>query len=102
MIKPLRLTMKKLKLNNRHFFLIIFIIFLITRLFPHINNSVPTGYDAGLYLLNVKTFPHIPQWVNLGFAPGLYAIIYPFFKLGLSPEAIIIPLSIFSQIVLFF
>lgn len=92
-----------MKINNSKFkIFVVFLLFLITRLFPYINNPVPTGYDAGLYLLNFKTFPHIPQWVNLGFAPGLYAIIYPFFKLGLSPEAVIIPLSIFSQIVLFF
>jgi len=83
-------------------FLIIFIVFLITRLFPYINNPVPTGYDAGLYLLNFKTFPQIPQWVRLGFAPGLYTMMLPFFKIGLSSESVLIPLSIFSQVVLFF
>ena len=79
----------------------IFFLLLLTRLFPYINNPVPTGYDAGLYLLNFKTFPHIPQWVQLGFAPGLDTVLHPFFQLGLSPESIIIPLSIFSQIILF-
>jgi hypothetical protein len=102
MIKPLRLAMKKLKLKNKYYFWFIFIVFLITRLFPYINNPVPTGYDAGLYLLNFKTFPQIPQWVRTGFAPGLYAFMYPFFKLGISPESVLIPLSIFSQIFLFF
>ena len=94
--------MKKLELKNKHYFWFIFIVFLITRFFPYINNPVPTGYDAGLYLLNFKTFPQILQWVKLGFAPGLYALMYPFFKLGISPESVLIPLSIFSQIVLFF
>jgi len=82
--------------------LLIFFLFLATRLFPYIKNSVSTGYDAGLYLLNFKTFPNIPQWIRLGFAPGLYVLMYPFFKLGLSPESLLIPLSIFSQMVLFF
>ena len=92
-----------MKINNSKFkILIVFLLFLITRIFPYINNPVPTGYDAGLYLLNFKTFPDIPQWVRLGFAPGLYAFMYPFFKIGISPESVLIPLSIFSQIVLFF
>src|SRR3989338_1935718 len=90
------------KLISQKYFLIIFIVFLIARLFPYINNPVPTGYDVGLYLLNFKTFPQIPQWVKLGFAPGLFAFMYPFFKIGISPESVLIPLSILSQIVLFF
>lgn len=92
-----------MKINNSKFkIFVVFLLFLITRIFPYINNPVPTGYDAGLYLLNFKTFPDIPQWVRLGFAPGLYALMSPFFRLGISPESVLIPLSIFSQIVLFF
>src|SRR3990167_4267838 len=93
--------MQKSKIKDQRFFILILLLFLLTRLFPYISNPVPTGYDAGLYLLNFKTFPHIPQWVQLGFAPGLDTVLHPFFQLGLSPESIIIPLSIFSQIILF-
>ncbi len=91
-----------MKVKSKNYFWFIFIVFLITRLFPYVNNPVPTGYDAGFYLLNFKTFPQIPQWVRLGFVPGLYAFMLPFFKIGLSPESVLIPLSIFSQIILFF
>jgi hypothetical protein len=92
--------MRKIIKSNSIWF--IFLFFLLLRLFPYFNNPVPLGYDAGLYLLNFKTFPHIPQWAQLGFAPGLYKVVYPIIKLGISPEWLLIPLSIFSQIVLFF
>ncbi|PIY70206.1 hypothetical protein COY89_02580 [Candidatus Roizmanbacteria bacterium CG_4_10_14_0_8_um_filter_36_36] len=92
----------KIQTNFKFQIFLVFLFFLVIRLFPYINNSVPTGYDAGLYLLNFKTFPNIPDWVRLGFAPGLYAAVYLMIKLGVSPESTLIPLSIFSQIFLFF
>lgn len=79
----------------------ILILFLILRIFPYINNSVPLGYDAGIYLYEFLLFPNIPGWLTSGFSPGLFALIFPFAKL-VSPEALLIPVSIISQIFLFF
>lgn len=79
----------------------IFALFISSRLFPYISNPVPLGYDGGLYLYILKIYPHIPQWYFLGFAPAIYAVAYPVIKLGVNPEALLIPLSILSQIALF-
>lgn len=80
----------------------IFIIFLLLHIYPYLNNPVPTGYDAGIYLYLFKVFPNVPIWLTAGFAPALFALLYPVIKLGVNPEYLLIPLSIFSQIVVFF
>jgi len=78
----------------------VFILFLILRFLPYINNPVPLGYDGGIYLYEYLLFPNLPSWLISGFSPGLFAFIYPFAK-GFSPESLLIPVSILSQIALF-
>lgn len=81
--------------------LIIIIFFLLLRLLPYLNNPVPFGYDAGIYLYLFKILPVIPEWLKLEFSPGLFIFIYPLIKMGINPENILIPLSIISQVFLF-
>ena len=87
----------------KKFLALIFLIFLLLRAFPYLNNPVPLGYDAGIYLYEFLFFPNLPVWIKAdGFPPGLFAVFYPIIKLGISPESLIIPISILSQIALFF
>ena len=79
----------------------IFILFLVLRILPYVNNSVPLGYDGGIYLYLLNIFPRLPVWQLSGFSPGLFALIFPFAKL-INPEILLIPVSVLSQIVLFF
>lgn len=79
----------------------IFFLFFLTRVVPYITNPVPTGYDAGIYLHIMKTFPVIDGWLQSGFSPGVFVLTYPFVKLGIPPESLLIPLSLVSQLVLF-
>lgn len=79
----------------------IFIFFLVLRTSPYLFNSVPLGYDSGIYAYLFRLFPHIPLWQLTGFAPGLFTFFYPFIVFGINPEFFLIPLSYFSQILLF-
>lgn len=90
---------KKIKSN---FFWVIFSFFLALHFFPYIKNPVPLGYDAGLYLHIFKTFPHVQKWLEIGFSPGLFALFYPIFLVDINPEVLLIPISIISQVFLFF
>jgi len=77
------------------------VLFLVLRILPYFNNSVPLGYDAGIYLYLFNIFPKLPIWQMVGFSPGLFVFVYPFAKL-FNSESFLIPVSILSQIVLFF
>lgn len=79
----------------------IFLFFLLLRLLPYLFDQTPRGYDAGIYLYLFKHFPDLPQWLLTGFSPALFVIVYPIIKIGISPELLLIPLSISSQIILF-
>jgi len=79
----------------------IFVLFLVLRILPYVNNSVPLGYDAGIYLYLLNIFPKLPIWQMVGFSPGLFAVVFPFAKL-FNSESLLIPVSILSQIILFF
>jgi hypothetical protein len=81
--------------------ILIFFLFFLTRLVIYLGNPVPTGYDAGIYLHIMKTFPVLDQWLRSGFSPGVFVLTYPFVKLGISPESLLVPLSLISQVVLF-
>jgi hypothetical protein len=79
----------------------IFALFLVLRLLPYLNNNVPLGYDGGIYLYLFNIFPKLPVWQLSGFSPGLFVVVFPFAKL-FSSESLLIPVSILSQIALFF
>ncbi|MBU4098213.1 glycosyltransferase family 39 protein, partial [Patescibacteria group bacterium] len=82
---------------------IILIFFILTRISPYINNPVPLGYDAGLYVFSMKYFPNLPAWLMNGYWSLLFFFTWPFVHIvGITAESIVIPLAILSQIVLFF
>ena len=80
----------------------IFILFLVTRLFPYFFSSVPTGYDAGLYLYLFKHAPQIPNWLASSYYSILFFILTPVTKVINDPTVLLIPLQILSAIFLFF
>ena len=80
----------------------IFILFLVTRLFPYFFSSVPTGYDTGLYLYLFKHAPQIPNWLAGSYYSVLFFIFTPLVKTIQDPSVLLIPLQIFSAIFLFF
>ena len=80
---------------------LIFAIFL--RTLPYIDNSVPLGYDPGIYKYVFEKFqsslPGIPEqsldkWIVSGFPSGLAVLTDIFYLLGLSSDQIIIPIYI--------
>jgi hypothetical protein len=79
----------------------IFLFFVITRIIPYVGNSIPTGYDAGLYLLGMKTFPHIPMWLASSYYSLFFFITYPLVKAGVHPENLLLSLAFIGQILLF-
>lgn len=80
----------------------IFTLFLVTRLFPYFFSSVPTGYDAGLYLYLFKHAPQIPNWLASSYYSILFFILTPVMKIVYDPTVLLIPLQILSAIFLFF
>ncbi|HEX7543022.1 MAG TPA: hypothetical protein VF385_03000, partial [Patescibacteria group bacterium] len=80
----------------------IFVLFLLTRLFPYFFSSVPTGYDAGLYLYLFKHAPLIPNWLAGSYYSILFFILTPIVKTFHDPSALLIPLQIVSAVFLFF
>jgi hypothetical protein len=83
------------------YLILIFVFFLVTRLIPYIGNSIPTGYDAGIYLHIMKTFPAMPHWLVSTYYSGLFYVIWPLTKI-IDPEHLLLPLLWFGQILLFF
>lgn len=80
----------------------IFVLFLLTRLFPYFFSSVPTGYDAGLYLYLFKHAPLIPNWLASSYYSILFFFLTPIVKTFHDPSVLLIPLQIVSAVFLFF
>lgn len=89
-------------------FIILFIFFLATRFYSYFINSVPLGYDSGLYLYLFKKYSQLPffsygalpDWLVQSFQPGLPVLVKIVSPL-INPERLLIPLIILSQIMLF-
>lgn len=89
--------------------ILIFLVFIATRLAPYLTTSVPLGYDAGLYLnlfkqysiLPIFAFTHLSPWLLAGFPP-----VVPFIGRMISaiilPETFLVPLIVLFSIILFF
>src|SRR4030067_2738347 len=69
-----------------------FVIILASRLLPYLNNSVPLGYDPGIYKYAMEAYqqnlPYLPSenidlWVRNGFEPGLFMITDLLYLIGL-------------------
>ncbi len=86
-----------------YLYLIPFLIIITSRVIPYLHNSVPLGYDPGLYKFIFESYAHhkpLEQWVISGFPPGLAIIVLPFYWLGFSSNFILIHLLILFDLFL--
>lgn len=89
--------------------LLIFFIFISTRLAVYLTTSVPLGYDAGLYLnlfkeyakLPVFAFTSLSPWLLAGFPP-VVPFIGRLFSNIVAPETFLVPLIVLFSVILFF
>ena len=80
---------------------IIFIFFILGRVFPYLGNSIPLGYDPGLYFYLFKYAGAKPDWLMEGYPPGL-PVLGKLLSIFILPEKLLIPLIIFFSALLFF
>src|SRR3989344_2307704 len=62
-----------------HYFFIIFsfVLIIFFRLVPYINNSIPIGYDAGIYKYIIEHGANYDEWILQGTEPGfLYLMVF--------------------------
>ena len=86
-----------------------FVIILASRLLPYLNNSVPLGYDPGIYKYAMEAYqqnlPYLPSenidlWVRNGFEPGLFMITDLLYLIGLDTHAILTWVLVFFELLL--
>lgn len=86
-----------------------FVILLVFRLLPYLNNNIPLGYDPGIYKYIMETYmQHLPDlpgenidfWVRSGFEPGLFVITDMLYLIGFDTPAILIWAFIFFELLL--
>ena len=88
---------------------LVFFLFVFSRIFPYLKNFVPLGYDSGLYLYLYRKFSFwplalwkaAPIWMQKMFQPGI-PVIARILTNFITPEKIIIPLIVFFEILFFF
>lgn len=68
----------------------------VTRIIPYVGNTVPLGYDAGIYKY-VFEF-HAAEWINAAHPPLLKFLVAPFMLLG--DWFVLVPLFIIIDIAL--
>lgn len=88
-------------MKNNRLLIVVFLFFIITRLLPYLGNTIPTGYDAGIYLRLLKTAPNIPSWLEGSYHTTLFYVLTPIAKLLPDPSVLLIPLQFISAIFLF-
>jgi dolichyl-phosphate-mannose-protein mannosyltransferase len=74
---------KEIKLNKKlHYVLIILAVILIIlfRVIPYIGNSIPLGYDSGIYKYGIESgLANLDEWVlSGGMEPGFLYLMQPF------------------------
>ena len=89
--------------NKKYHFLLIlsalFFIFLI-RIIPYINNSIPLGYDAGIYKYGVeKGLQNLDEWILTGGLEPGFLYLAAFLKTFFSTNFILTYLLIFFCII---
>jgi hypothetical protein len=98
---------KKTNLNLPDYLIAIPIILtLALRLIPYINNSIPLGYDAGIYKYGIEAFRGInsPEWTKTTFTPifiYLTTILRTFFTTDIILTYILIILNLLIPITLY-
>jgi len=84
-------------------FITAFLLILAFRTIPYINNSVPLGYDAGIYKYAIEQFSEkgfsAEQWIKVELSPAFLYITF-FLNLFFSSEFIITWLFIIFNLIL--
>jgi len=89
------------KIHKWLFITAIFFIFLI-RAIPYIGNSIPLGYDVGIYKYAIESgLSEMPNWIITGptMEPG-FLYLMEFFKIFFSTQFILTGLLIFFSVIL--
>lgn len=85
------------------------VILLVFRIIPYLNNSVPLGYDPGIYKYVMETYlenlPGLPKenidlWISNGFPPGLLMITDLLYLIGYDTNTILTAVFIFFELLL--
>ena len=92
------------KLNKKLFYILFasaIILIFVLRLVPYLKNSIPLGYDTGLYKYGIEFgLQNLDKWIlQGGMEPGFLYLMY-FFKLFLSSQFILTYLLIAFCVVL--
>ncbi len=93
---------RKLHYISNNKIILVFILFLILRIIPYLNNGIPTGYDGGIYIHVIKFFPDIPNWLISQYYSFLFFLTFPIKLLGITPQYIVVPFAILIQIFLLY
>jgi len=97
-------TDKKINKKLHYALLIIGVVLIIgLRVLPYLNNSVPLGYDAGIYKYGIEQFSEngfgVENWVKGAFEPGFLYLMFVLENV-FSSEFILIWLFILFSLVL--
>jgi len=99
---------KDLKLSPYLIFIALFLI-LILRIMPYADNTVPLGYDTGIYKYIAETYrdnlPNIPEygldnWIRSGHEHGLFILTDILYIFGFTTNNILIHFLIFLELLL--
>ncbi|KCZ70620.1 hypothetical protein ANME2D_02641 [Candidatus Methanoperedens nitroreducens] len=86
-----------------------FIIILVSRIIPYLNNSIPLGYDPGIYKYVMETYleslPDLPKentdlWMRSWSPPGLFVITDLLYLIGFDTHSILTWVFIFFELLL--
>jgi hypothetical protein len=90
---------KSIKIS-KYWLILAFVLIFLFRIMPYINNSIPLGYDPGIYNYIMQNSSVTDKWVIQGMEPGLF-VITDFMKLlGLSVNSILTYGLIFFELLL--
>ncbi len=90
---------KNIKIS-KYWLILAFVLIFLFRIMPYIHNSIPLGYDPGIYNYIMQNSSVNDKWVIQGFEPGLF-MITDFIKLfGISANSILTYGLIFFELLL--
>lgn len=106
------LSEKKVKIKYAYLFFTVALLFSVfLRTIPYWDNSVPLGYDVGIYKYIFERFsnalPNIPEqeldnWVRIGFPSGLPVLMDLFYVFGFTTHTLLTWVFIlFSSLLMF-
>jgi len=65
---------QKIEINEKLIFIPLIIV-ILSRFIPYLTNSIPLGYDVGIYKYAIESFPNLIDKWSLGTFPPLFLIL---------------------------